>query len=232
MSINRLNVSSDLDEYLEKSKDHVLVLHFTASFGEQRSSQINDVLNEVISNKSSFGPVEAVLVDVEKCKEISDKYAVASVPTCLIVVKGKEFGRIEGINVSALTKKVKEAVFKNFPVNAPGLPGTEGESEGKLEDRLKKLINQAKVMIFMKGSRDAPRCKFSRELIGILQEEGADYETFDILEDEQVRQGLKAYSNWPTFPQIYVNSSLVGGLDIIKELREIGELKSTLLVSE
>ena len=158
-------------------------------------------------------------VDVEKCKEISDKYAVTSVPTCVIIVKGKEFGRIEGINVSALTKKIKEAVFKNFPVNAPGLPGVEGESGGKLEDRLKQLISQAKVMIFMKGSRDAPRCKFSKELMSILQEEGADYETFDILEDEDVRQGLKAFSNWPTFPQIYVNSSLIGGLDIIKVIR-------------
>ena len=83
-------------------------------------------------------------------------------------------------------------------------------------------------MIFMKGNRDEPRCGFSRTLIGILNETGLDYETFDIFSDEDVRQGLKKFSNWPTYPQVYVKGDLVGGLDIIKELQESDELISTL----
>ncbi len=102
---------------------------------------------------------------------------------------------------------------------------TKGQS---LNQRLKALINKAKVMVFMKGNRQEPRCGFSRQLIEILSEMKAEYETFDILSDEDVRQGLKKYSDWPTYPQLYVNGELVGGLDIIKELKEGGELQDTL----
>jgi glutaredoxin-related protein len=101
----------------------------------------------------------------------------------------------------------------------------------------------------MKGDRNTPRCGFSRQLVEILNETRyqvkiADmkstfslffalffriaYDTFDILNDEEVRQGLKTYSNWPTYPQVYVKGELVGGLDIIKELRSSGDLLSTL----
>ena len=88
--------------------------------------------------------------------------------------------------------------------------------EESLNDRLKKLVNQSKVMLFMKGSPNEPKCGFSRQTTSILNETGVEYGTFDILSDETVRQGLKEYSNWPTFPQLYVNGELVGGLDIIK----------------
>ena len=90
------------------------------------------------------------------------------------------------------------------------------------------LINRAPLMVFMKGSPNEPRCGFSRTLVGILNESGVKYETFDILSDEAVRQGLKKFSNWPTYPQVYVKGELIGGLDIIKELQESGDLISTL----
>ena len=82
----------------------------------------------------------------------------------------------------------------------------------------------------MKGSRYQPRCKFSKALMEMFKELPDDitYETFDILEDEEIRQALKEYSNWPTYPQLYVNSELIGGLDIIKELHENGELVETM----
>ncbi|CAG5009314.1 unnamed protein product [Parnassius apollo] len=83
-------------------------------------------------------------------------------------------------------------------------------------------------MIFMKSNRDAPRCGFSRTLIQIINETGVQYDTFDILTDEEVRQGLKEYSDWPTYPQFYVKGELIGGLDVIKELKANGELESTL----
>uniref|UniRef100_A0A9L0JL67 Glutaredoxin 3 n=1 Tax=Equus asinus TaxID=9793 RepID=A0A9L0JL67_EQUAS len=94
----------------------------------------------------------------------------------------------------------------------------------KLEERLKVLTNKASVMLFMKGNKQEAKCGFSKQILEILNSTGVDYETFDILEDEEVRQGLKAYSNWPTYPQLYVKGELVGGLDIVKELKENGEL--------
>lgn len=73
-------------------------------------------------------------------------------------------------------------------------------------------------MLFMKGEPNALRCGFSRQMIGILKDTGVQFKHFDILSDEEIRQGLKKYSDWPTYPQLYVNSELLGGLDIIKEM--------------
>ena len=88
-----------------------------------------------------------------------------------------------------------------------------------LEYRLKKLISASPVMLFMKGNPSEPKCGFSRQAIEMLNAENIQYGTFDILNDNEVRQGLKVFSNWPTFPQLYVNGSLVGGLDILKEMK-------------
>jgi len=97
-----------------------------------------------------------------------------------------------------------------------------------LEDRLKALISSAPVMLFMKGTPDAPRCGFSSKVVNALKKEGISFGSFDILSDEEVRQGLKTYSNWPTFPQLYYKSELIGGCDIILEMEKSGELKLTL----
>lgn len=99
----------------------------------------------------------------------------------------------------------------------------------ELHNRLKELIDSAPVMLFMKGSKTQPFCKFSKQVIAIFgKHPGVDYSTFNILEDEAVRQGLKDYSNWPTFPQLYVKGELMGGIDIIKEMDEEGSLGDTL----
>lgn len=131
-----------------------------------------------------------------------------------------------------------------------------------LEMRLEKLVKRERVMAFIKGTREAPRCGFSRTLLGILAEEGVDFgwgspqpripshllvdalsatrkpglwgsskracRYYDILGDEEVRQGLKKYSDWPTYPQLYVNGELLGGLDIVKEMKASNDLKSAL----
>ncbi|CAE7636888.1 glrx3 [Symbiodinium pilosum] len=96
--------------------------------------------------------------------------------------------------------------------------------EQPLQERLHGLINQAPVMLFMKGTPDEPRCGFSRKVVGLLNENNIKFDSFDILSDEEVRQGLKDYSNWPTYPQVYSSGKLVGGLDILKELADEGSL--------
>mmetsp|Transcript_73978 Transcript_73978/g.154202 ORF Transcript_73978/g.154202 Transcript_73978/m.154202 type:complete len:385 (-) Transcript_73978:188-1342(-) len=102
--------------------------------------------------------------------------------------------------------------------------GEPAGAEVPLKERLHQLINQAEVMLFMKGNKQQPYCGFSRQAVALLNEHGVQYETFDILGDEEVRQGLKEYSNWKTYPQLYVKGELAGGLDIMKEMVEDGSL--------
>ena len=110
-------------------------------------------------------------------------------------------------------------------------PPVEEEKEATkptIEERLKLLLNQQRVMLFLKGVPSAPRCGFSRQIVEMLDSIDASYGAFDILQDEEVRQGLKEYSDWPTYPQLYVDGELVGGLDIVKEMVEDGELEGLL----
>jgi monothiol glutaredoxin len=94
------------------------------------------------------------------------------------------------------------------------------------EEHLKSLINQAPVTLFMKGDKYVPQCGFSAKVVEILNKHRADYTSYDILVDPDVRQGLKEYSKWPTFPQLYVDGELIGGCDIVIEMDEDGELES------
>nr|CAG8591731.1 15368_t:CDS:2 [Entrophospora candida] len=100
--------------------------------------------------------------------------------------------------------------------------------EKSLDEKLQELINKADIMVFIKGSQNNPKCGFSKQLIGILDEKKVKYEDFDILQDEEVRQGLKTFVNWPTYPMVFHKGNLIGGLDIIKELKESGELDEIL----
>ena len=100
-----------------------------------------------------------------------------------------------------------------------------------LNDRLEKLVRRHPIMLFMKGLPSNPQCGFSRQIVEILDSlhgNGLSYDAFNILEDDEVRQGLKTYSDWPTFPQLYHDGELLGGLDIVRELDESGELKEIL----
>ncbi|KAL4996765.1 thioredoxin-like protein [Aspergillus recurvatus] len=94
---------------------------------------------------------------------------------------------------------------------------TPEQSKEALFARLAELVKAAPVMLFMKGTPSAPQCGFSRQLVGILRERSVKYGFFNILADEDVRQGLKEFADWPTFPQLWVSGELVGGLDIVKE---------------
>ncbi|KAF5662568.1 monothiol glutaredoxin-4 [Fusarium circinatum] len=91
------------------------------------------------------------------------------------------------------------------------------KSKEVLNSRLRDLVNTAPVMLFIKGVPKCPLCRFSRRVVRILNEHGIRYSSFDVLQDEAVRQGIKEYADWPTFPQLWVNGELVGGLDIVKE---------------
>jgi monothiol glutaredoxin len=97
-----------------------------------------------------------------------------------------------------------------------------------LKQRIEGTIGQSRVVLFMKGSKHFPQCGFSAQVVQILKQKGADFKDVNILADAELRQGLKEYSNWPTFPQLYVGGKLVGGCDIVSSLNESGELDSVL----
>ncbi|KAF2133015.1 monothiol glutaredoxin-4 [Dothidotthia symphoricarpi CBS 119687] len=95
--------------------------------------------------------------------------------------------------------------------------GEQQTNTDELFKRLGELVKAAPVMLFMKGTPSAPQCGFSRQTVAVLRENGIRYGFFNILADDEVRQGLKEFAEWPTFPQVWVDGELVGGLDIVKE---------------
>jgi monothiol glutaredoxin len=98
----------------------------------------------------------------------------------------------------------------------------------EIRAELKRAIEEERVMLFMKGTPDAPRCGFSARVTQILGASGADYSAMDILPDPRIREELSGLSGWPTIPQLFVNGELVGGCDIVTEMFESGELAETL----
>jgi monothiol glutaredoxin len=95
--------------------------------------------------------------------------------------------------------------------------------------RIQGLIDSNPVFVFMKGSPSFPQCGFSSTVVAILDHLGVEYDSANILEDPELRQGIKDFSNWPTIPQIYVKGEFLGGCDIAKEMFQSGELKSLLV---
>lgn len=94
-----------------------------------------------------------------------------------------------------------------------------------IEERIKKELAENKIVLYMKGTPQAPQCGFSAMTAQCLDQLGVKYHAVNILEDVEVRQGIKKFSSWPTIPQLYINGKFVGGCDITKELFESGELK-------
>ena len=95
-------------------------------------------------------------------------------------------------------------------------------------DRIAQIVNGSDIVLFMKGTALFPQCGFSSRAIAILDHCGVTYESVDVLQDMEIRQGIKAYSEWPTVPQLYVKGEFVGGSDILMEMYESGELQQML----
>ncbi|TDG43347.1 hypothetical protein AWZ03_010215 [Drosophila navojoa] len=214
MPVLTVENSEDYQKYI--SADKTTVALFAADWAEQ-CAQVTDVLKEldsILGDKLQF-----ITLNAEKYPEISMKHQIEAVPTVIFFNKGSAVDRVDGVDVAAITSKSKKLAESASSAAATGQT---------LNDRLTALINKAPLMIFMKGDRNAPRCGFSKQLIAIINETNLPYETFDILSDEEVRQGLKTFSDWPTYPQVYVKGELIGGLDIIKELLANNELEASL----
>lgn len=98
-----------------------------------------------------------------------------------------------------------------------------------LQKKIEALIASSKVFLFMKGTPEEPQCGFSAKVIEVLHQLNIPFSSFDIFSDEEIRQGVKEYAHWPTYPQLYVDGKLVGGCDIVIEMAQSGELKELLM---
>ena len=94
----------------------------------------------------------------------------------------------------------------------------------EIKEKIKNLINENQVCLFMKGTPDAPQCGFSMAVSNVLKHLNVDFKGINVLEDENLRQGIKDFSDWPTIPQLYIKGEFIGGCDIVKELFENGDL--------
>ncbi len=103
--------------------------------------------------------------------------------------------------------------------------------DASTRQRIDDLISTSPVMVFMKGNKLMPQCGFSNNVVQILQSLGVPFETFDVLSDMEIRQGIKEFSDWPTIPQVYVKGEFLGGSDILIEMYNSGELREKLEVA-
>lgn len=191
--------------------------------------------------------ISFVSVNAEELPDISEDYDVSAVPFVVLVrnkqvleaISGSDASKVrDAIEKHAATGSSSSTVNKASippPLDAkpradaaepPTAPATNGnaaeqppaDSKEALFARLAELVKAAPVMLFMKGTPSEPRCGFSRQMVSILRENNVKYGFFNILADEDVRQGLKEFADWPTYPQLWIKGELVGGLDIVCSL--------------
>ncbi len=215
--------------------DTKAVLFFWSTWHEATAPQgSTSVLFQALA--SSTPTISFYRVEAEVQTDLSAFYNVTVVPSFVLLNHGKVVDTIEGADDVAKLTKAVSSLRNASDISSAANQGDDSNShsttqlsqEEVLNKRLQKLITSSQVMLFMKGTPSAPRCGFSRQAIEILTDAQIAFSTFDILADDEVRQGLKKYSDWPTYPQLYVNGDLVGGLDIVKEMREEGDLAEQL----
>lgn len=218
------------------------VVYFHAPWAEP-CKQMNTILSTLASTHEMTNPPSIAFfsLDAEELSEISEQYDVTQVPLVVLQKGGQVVQAITGTDAAKVraavdthsgssgnkaslppaqkvTRPAQNDVVDSPMANGGAVANGGGETNGTEEDinsRLSELVKAAPVMLFMKGTPSAPQCGFSRQTVALLRERGVRYGFFNILADDDVRQGLKKYSDWPTFPQVYMDGDLIGGLDIV-----------------
>ncbi|KAI0064918.1 glutaredoxin [Artomyces pyxidatus] len=193
-------------------------------------------MNEVVLELAKKYPHLLILqIEADSQPDISESFDVEAVPSFVVLRGHTLLERISGADAAALTQAISAHARSPSSVNPlsftdqlPAAPKGGFIEEEDPEKRIRKLMVQSKVMLFMKGEPNAPRCGFSRRMVALLRENNVEFSTFDILEDESVRSGLKVINDWPTFPQLIINGEFVGGLDVVTEMAQSGELAEVL----
>ncbi|KAG6816671.1 hypothetical protein H0H87_004031 [Tephrocybe sp. NHM501043] len=225
-------------ELLAADLERVSLLNFWAPWAEP-CAQMNEVVTELAKK---YPKVLFLNIEAETHSEISESFDVEAVPFFVVLRGHTLLEKVSGADAPALTQALAkhgagpaapkpQSQTTQAPTPASDVAMNAAEKEEtpeELEKRMRALMNQSKVVLFMKGNPEAPRCGFSRKISALLKENNVEFSHFDILNDEAVRQGLKKLNDWPTFPQLIINGELVGGLDIVQEMAESGELKDAI----
>ncbi|SJK99431.1 related to glutaredoxin [Armillaria ostoyae] len=224
---------SHFQELLSTDLTRVSLINFWADFAEP-CKQMNEVVFEL---SKKYPAVLFLQVEAESQQDIAESFDIDAVPSFVILRGHTLLDRISGANAQALTAAIaRHAASPSInplsktdlaPAKAADIV-SEKETQEELEKRMRGLMTQSKVVLFMKGNPDAPRCGFSRRITGLLKDQNVEYTHFDILSDEDVRQGLKKLNDWPTFPQLIINGEFVGGLDIVQEMIDNGEFAAAI----
>eukprot|EP00397_Hematodinium_sp_SG-2012_P061270 GEMP01080874.1.p1 GENE.GEMP01080874.1~~GEMP01080874.1.p1 ORF type:complete len:353 (+),score=66.33 GEMP01080874.1:31-1059(+) len=212
---------------IQKAKPSGCLVVFYATW-HAPSVQLTTVADGIATQ---FKHIAVLKVDVDKNRALCDKVdGVEAVPKAVFLQpNGTVVDSVDGADPPKVFAMVTRHAATKFSVEeVSATPTQDAPTQSDLDTRLKELINFSPVMVFMKGAKQNPFCKFSKVAVAILNEYNIDYATFDIFQDNEVREGLKKFSNWPTYPQLYVNGELLGGVDILKEMHEDGSLKDAL----
>lgn len=197
--------------------------------GDDISSQLLQLLPML---QQDFGAVSLGTVDVSAVSSCLRANAhVTRSPTFNFYWGSQQLGQLVGCDVPRLVSCLRSlAASETAAAAAAALQqhlGVAVETEEELRKRLSALINREPVMLFMKGKRDAPFCRFSKQILSLLDSQGVkSFGTFDIFDDPAVREGLKKFSDWPTYPQLYINGELIGGVDIVQSMVADGSFRS------
>jgi len=236
-NLHHVQSSDHFKQLLSEDLQRVSLLYFWAPWAEP-CKQMTPIVDE-LSRK--YQQLLSLHIEAEEQNEISESFDIENVPAFIVLRGHTLLARITGADARALTETIAKhllgppSVFTT-PLShsdkspAPPPPVEKTETPEELEKRLRGLMNQSKVVLFMKGSPDVPRCGFSRKICGLLRDQKIEFSHFDILTDESVRQGLKKLNDWPTFPQLIVKGEFVGGLDIVQEMvdnEEVNQLISS-----
>lgn len=223
MSVIEIKSEEQFTKLTKEDPKRLIALYFHTSWAAPC-----ETMNSVVATLAQANPqVTFLSLDADEQQDISELFEVSAVPYIILIRNSTILKELSGVDPKDFIAALKQfspsdASTPSEKTQEPTPAETKKEepTEEELNERLKKLTSAAPVMLFMKGSPSAPQCGFSRQVVAILRENQVRFGFFDILKDDSVRQGLKTFSDWPTFPQLYINGEFQGGLDIIKELLE------------
>ncbi|KAI0543108.1 glutaredoxin [Xylaria digitata] len=214
----------------------LLIISFHAPWAAP-CAQMATVLKTLAAEYPASGETSWVSINAEELSDISETYDVTAVPYLVLQRNDQVLEAVSGSSAvkvrTAIETHAKNAGSGDAKKTngVPSITAVEKPAVDEIEEteidpvkakeelfkRLGELVKAAPVMLFMKGTPSAPQCGFSRQLVALLRERSVKYGFFNILADDEVRQGLKEFADWPTYPQLWMDGELVGGLDIIKE---------------
>lgn len=234
-TLTEVTSQEDLSSHLTTVPPSALVVLYFYTPWTVFSTDMTADLKSLASQYPTTTPpsISFLGINAKALLDTAKEYGVRKAP-CVVCLRGGQF--LESIQGSDATK-IRDTLNRHGAAAAPpsveaatAPPAPTEEEKAALTTRLTTLVRAAPVMLFMKGTPKSPRCRFSRRLVGVLEAHGIEYGSFDVMSDEAVRQGMKEFGDWPTFPQLWVDGELVGGLDVVSASKSDCRVKVSRLV--